>query len=107
MVTPRVELYGRQHFGVADDIAIFPGVELENNGGVGTVGSHWERRVMGTEMMTGTVKVCVGPHPTWTLLHVKRRTDVATFPASSAVFARSRALLGFMFDDDRRITCLV
>lgn len=57
VVTPRVEMYGRQHFGVADDIADFPGVELENNGGIGTVGSHWERRVMGTEMMTGTVKV--------------------------------------------------
>jgi hypothetical protein len=57
VVTPRVEMYGRQHFGVADDVADFPGIELENNGGVGTVGSHWERRVMGTEMMTGTVKV--------------------------------------------------
>jgi leishmanolysin len=51
VVTPRVEMYARQHFAVAEDD--FPGVEIEDNGGTGTVGSHWERRVMGTELMTG------------------------------------------------------
>lgn len=41
---------GRLHFG-CDSIK---GVELENDGGVGTMGSHWERTIVYNEMMTGS-----------------------------------------------------
>lgn len=48
--TPKVLQYARKHFGCAT----LDGVELENQGGAGTVGSHWETRVMAGEYMVGT-----------------------------------------------------
>lgn len=48
--TPKVMEMGRLHFG-CDSIK---GVELENDGGVGTMGSHWERTIVYNEMMTGS-----------------------------------------------------
>mmetsp|Transcript_37608 Transcript_37608/g.70546 ORF Transcript_37608/g.70546 Transcript_37608/m.70546 type:complete len:895 (+) Transcript_37608:43-2727(+) len=52
--SPKVEMYARQHFWM-DSEQDFPGIELEDDGGEGTADSHWERRVMGAEVMTGTV----------------------------------------------------
>lgn len=50
MVTPRVRQEARDHFG-CDSLE---GAELENQGGDGTVLTHWEKRVFENEAMTGT-----------------------------------------------------
>eukprot|EP00854_Cymbomonas_tetramitiformis_P023170 gene23170-28042_t len=51
VVTPRVKLHSRQHFGIPDEEEL-SGLELEDGGGAGTAGSHWEARLMGNEIMT-------------------------------------------------------
>ena len=53
IASPKVLEKARAHFG-CDSIT---GILLENQGGSGTLGSHWEKRVMGYEAMTG-----VGTH---------------------------------------------
>eukprot|EP00898_Chlorokybus_atmophyticus_P008015 jgi/Chlat1/8214/Chrsp76S07646 len=53
VVTPNVMARGAQHF--AMDTASFPGIELEDGGGSGTAGSHWEKRLLHNELMTGTI----------------------------------------------------
>ncbi|XP_064398055.1 uncharacterized protein LOC135344730 isoform X3 [Halichondria panicea] len=49
LVTPNVVEQARLHYNCSNII----GVELENQGGEGTAGSHWEQRIMGNEGMTG------------------------------------------------------
>jgi leishmanolysin-like peptidase len=53
MVTPNVVAEGRKHF----NCSTLQGVELENQGGGGTELSHWEKRVLGNEIMTGIIDV--------------------------------------------------
>lgn len=48
--TPKVIEMGAKHFRCSS----IKGVELENDGGVGTKGSHWERTIVYNEMMTGS-----------------------------------------------------
>ena len=43
MVTERVMAEGRDHF----NCTVLEGVELENQGGLGTAFSHWEKRILG------------------------------------------------------------
>lgn len=50
VVTPRVQQEAREHFGCND----LEGAELENQGGDGTVFTHWEKRLFENEAMTGT-----------------------------------------------------
>ena len=47
--TPRVTAVARQHF----DCASGSGLELEDGGGIGIFKSHWEKRIMMNEIMTG------------------------------------------------------
>ena len=49
MRTPKVLEMARKHF----NCSTLSGVELENQGGKGTSFSHWEKRVLGSETMTG------------------------------------------------------
>ncbi|XP_014250550.1 leishmanolysin-like peptidase [Cimex lectularius] len=50
MVTPRVVKEVREHF----NCSTLEGAELEDQGGEGTVLTHWEKRVFENEAMTGT-----------------------------------------------------
>mmetsp|Transcript_5939 Transcript_5939/g.9113 ORF Transcript_5939/g.9113 Transcript_5939/m.9113 type:complete len:695 (+) Transcript_5939:173-2257(+) len=50
IVTPRVLEAVRVHFG-CDSLT---GAELENQGGFGTLGSHWEKRLFMNELMTAS-----------------------------------------------------
>ena len=50
LVTPRVKAEVRRHFACPS----LEGAELENQGGVGTALTHWEKRVFENEAMTGT-----------------------------------------------------
>ncbi len=47
IVLPKVVEYARQYFGCPN----ITGVELENEGSFGTAGSHWERRILGDEVI--------------------------------------------------------
>jgi leishmanolysin len=47
--SPHVVNYARQYYGCNS----LQGVELENAGGSGTAGAHWERSNVGDEYMTG------------------------------------------------------
>ncbi|XP_064392277.1 leishmanolysin-like peptidase [Halichondria panicea] len=49
MVTPAVLREARAHFNCSS----LAGMELENQGAAGTIVSHWEKRIMGNEAMTG------------------------------------------------------
>ncbi|XP_067929056.1 leishmanolysin-like peptidase [Watersipora subatra] len=49
MVTPKVVAETRRHF----NCSTLEGAELENQGSVGTVLTHWEKRLFENEMMTG------------------------------------------------------
>lgn len=53
IVLPRVVMYARQHYGAYSKD--FTGLELEDGGGRGTAGSHWEKRLLMNEIMTGSV----------------------------------------------------
>eukprot|EP00659_Diplonema_papillatum_P009382 gene9382-14548_t len=58
IVTPRVKEEVRRHFYSANDGACpedLPGMAIEQDGGTGSKGSHWEKRLMGYEAMTATV----------------------------------------------------
>lgn len=50
MVTPKVKEEARRHFNCAS----LEGIELENDGGLGTMFSHFEKRLLENEAMTGT-----------------------------------------------------
>ncbi|KAL2649366.1 hypothetical protein R1flu_017494 [Riccia fluitans] len=50
---PRVVMHSRQHYGAYSED--FVGLELEDGGGRGTAGSHWEKRLLMNEIMTGSV----------------------------------------------------
>ncbi|KAM4697940.1 leishmanolysin-like peptidase [Rhinophrynus dorsalis] len=50
LVTPRVTEEVRRHF----DCPILEGMELENQGGMGTELNHWEKRLLENEAMTGS-----------------------------------------------------
>nr|XP_048725127.1 leishmanolysin-like peptidase isoform X3 [Caretta caretta] len=50
LVTPRVVEEARKHF----DCPILEGMELENQGGMGTKLNHWEKRLLENEAMTGS-----------------------------------------------------
>eukprot|EP00331_Platyophrya_macrostoma_P032440 CAMPEP_0176459264 /NCGR_PEP_ID=MMETSP0127-20121128/33149_1 /TAXON_ID=938130 /ORGANISM="Platyophrya macrostoma, Strain WH" /LENGTH=80 /DNA_ID=CAMNT_0017850119 /DNA_START=56 /DNA_END=295 /DNA_ORIENTATION=+ len=43
IVLPKLVEYAREYF-ACDSLM---GIELENQGGEGTIGSHWERRILG------------------------------------------------------------
>lgn len=47
IVLPKVVEYARQYF----DCPTLQGVELENEGSAATAGSHWERRILGDEVL--------------------------------------------------------
>ena len=51
LATPKVKEAGKQAFGYLG----LDGVELEDQGGPGTVLSHWEKRIMMNDFMTSTV----------------------------------------------------
>ncbi|XP_047327274.1 leishmanolysin-like peptidase [Impatiens glandulifera] len=53
VVLPRVVMQSRHHYGAFSKN--FTGLELEDGGGRGTSGSHWEKRLMMNEIMTGSV----------------------------------------------------
>ncbi|KAI4375009.1 hypothetical protein MLD38_012931 [Melastoma candidum] len=53
VVLPRVVMHSRFHYGAFSDN--FTGLELEDGGGRGTSGSHWEKRLLMNEIMTGSV----------------------------------------------------
>ncbi|XP_073408017.1 leishmanolysin-like peptidase isoform X2 [Dendrobates tinctorius] len=50
LVTPRVTEEVRHHF----DCPVLEGMELENQGGIGTELNHWEKRLLENEAMTGS-----------------------------------------------------
>ncbi|XP_004745451.1 leishmanolysin-like peptidase [Mustela nigripes] len=50
LVTPRVVDEARKHF----NCPILEGMELENQGGMGTELNHWEKRLLENEAMTGS-----------------------------------------------------
>ena len=51
IATPKVKNIASQHFNCSS----IEGIELENHGGTGSVGSHWEGRVMLGDFMISTV----------------------------------------------------
>ncbi|KAE8718167.1 Metalloendopeptidase / zinc ion binding protein isoform 3 [Hibiscus syriacus] len=53
VVLPRVVMHSRNHYGAFSET--FTGLELEDGGGRGTSGSHWEKRLLMNEIMTGSV----------------------------------------------------
>ncbi|PWA76931.1 EGF-like, conserved site-containing protein [Artemisia annua] len=53
VVLPRVVMHSRHHYGTYSEN--FTGLELEDGGGRGTSGSHWEKRLLMNEIMTGSV----------------------------------------------------
>ena len=54
LITENVREEARDHFGCPS----LPGLELENQGNVATLGSHWEKRIL--EVRThGTHTVCI------------------------------------------------
>lgn len=53
VVLPRVVMHSRLHYGAFSKN--FTGLELEDGGGRGTSGSHWEKRLLMNEIMTGSV----------------------------------------------------
>lgn len=50
IVTPKVKEVTRAHFGCSTA----EGMELENEGGSGSKGSHWERLLLSNEAMTAS-----------------------------------------------------
>ncbi|KAA8537669.1 hypothetical protein F0562_027341 [Nyssa sinensis] len=53
VVLPHVVMHSRYHYGAFSEN--FTGLELEDGGGRGTSGSHWEKRLLMNEIMTGSV----------------------------------------------------
>lgn len=59
LVTPYAQKFATKHFGVSmfvgDEGSCEPGIEIEDGGGPGTAGTHWEIRTYMTELMTGVM----------------------------------------------------
>ncbi|KAB5568973.1 hypothetical protein DKX38_002766 [Salix brachista] len=56
VVLPRVVMHSRNHYGASIAFSEnLTGLELEDGGGRGTSGSHWEKRLLMNEIMTGSV----------------------------------------------------
>nr|XP_008357189.2 LOW QUALITY PROTEIN: leishmanolysin homolog [Malus domestica] len=53
VLLPRVVMHSRYHYAAFSEN--FTGLELEDGGGRGTSGSHWEKRLLMNEIMTGSV----------------------------------------------------
>ncbi|KAK3248684.1 hypothetical protein CYMTET_41858 [Cymbomonas tetramitiformis] len=53
IITPQVLAAARRQLGCAE--SSMKGAALENEGGAGTQGSHWEQRLFNTELMTGVM----------------------------------------------------
>ncbi|XP_009365609.2 leishmanolysin [Pyrus x bretschneideri] len=53
VVLPHVVMHSRYHYAAFSEN--FTGLELEDGGGRGTSGSHWEKRLLMNEIMTGSV----------------------------------------------------
>ena len=51
IILPNVVATAREYFGCSS----ITGVELEDEGGSGTSGSHWERRIVPEDLMIGTI----------------------------------------------------
>ena len=52
IVLPKVVKYAQEYFGCPT----LTGLELENEGGAASKGSHWERRVVGDEVNRGRLQ---------------------------------------------------
>ena len=50
IITPKIKEYAQEFYGCNDD-AILPGLPLEDNGGAGSAGSHWEERYTQSDYM--------------------------------------------------------
>jgi len=84
LTTPRVMREVRAQF-ACDEL---PGGMLENQGSSGSRGSHWEKRVMGNELMT------VGPlYPPFTPISIHLPPSRLHFNAVSTLFQRGITLL--------------
>jgi hypothetical protein len=77
--TPRVLDYVRKHF----DCPTLEGAEIEDAGGDGTAGSHWEKRVFFNEYMTGSAS----SDPVFSNLTVAFFEDSGWYKAGSDVQA--------------------
>jgi len=53
LITPKIQAYARSHFGCST----LNGVELESSGGSGTVGAHWEKRIMYNDYMVADADI--------------------------------------------------
>ncbi|KAI3672764.1 hypothetical protein L6452_38863 [Arctium lappa] len=53
VMLPHVAMLSRHHYGAFSEN--FTGLELEDGRGRGTSGSHWEKRLLKNEIMTGSV----------------------------------------------------
>lgn len=53
LITPNIRSYARSHFGCSS----LDGVELESSGGSGTVGAHWEKRIMYNDFMVADADI--------------------------------------------------
>jgi hypothetical protein len=53
LITPKLQAAARSHFGCSS----LNGVELESSGGSGTVGAHWEKRIMYNEFMVADADI--------------------------------------------------
>ncbi len=51
LTTPKVKAAASSYFGCNDPS--IAGAPLENGGGSGTLGSHWERSIIYSDIMTG------------------------------------------------------
>jgi proprotein convertase subtilisin/kexin type 5 len=67
LTTPNVLAWARSHY----NCATLTGMQLENQGGAGTAGSHWERMVSYDELMTGTQLGLVKPYSALTFAILK------------------------------------
>eukprot|EP00756_Hemistasia_phaeocysticola_P064750 Hpha_TRINITY_DN8036_c0_g2::TRINITY_DN8036_c0_g2_i1::g.140158::m.140158 len=89
ITSPKALAKAREHFGCGT----LSGVALENDGGEGTAGSHWDKQVMGTEAMTGVLSS--GEHE-----YVSAIT-LATFEDMGWYRADYSSLRGFAWGKDK------
>eukprot|EP00486_Rosalina_sp_Unknown_P006747 CAMPEP_0201572626 /NCGR_PEP_ID=MMETSP0190_2-20130828/16011_1 /ASSEMBLY_ACC=CAM_ASM_000263 /TAXON_ID=37353 /ORGANISM="Rosalina sp." /LENGTH=706 /DNA_ID=CAMNT_0047998633 /DNA_START=473 /DNA_END=2594 /DNA_ORIENTATION=+ len=54
ITTPKIKEYAQEFFGCKDDF-ILPGLPLEDDGGSGSAGSHWEEKYTQSDYMGATV----------------------------------------------------
>eukprot|EP01132_Coremiostelium_polycephalum_P001922 gene1922-2357_t len=80
IVSPKVVEWVRNHFGCNE----LDGAELEDQGGLGTYLSHWEKRIFNNEYMTGTASY----HPVFSGLTLSLFEDLG-FYAVNYTFAKT------------------